>query len=209
MLSCRVVLDVPFQLVVFVSGLLAEALAAPGGVPLWVSGVLPGGTHDLTAARELVLPGARAYLEKLPFLADSGYEGAGAGVHVPVKKPARGELDIDTKTRNALLRSLRYQGERGFALMSQRWRALQHVMVSPTTIGDLAKAAVVLVTRGPLPSVPNEETGGPHPFRRDHRAVAHEKGQPRQPGAGTAGQPRGAPGHAFGSAWSQVPRISG
>ena len=59
--------------------------------------------------------------------------------------PARGELDIDTKTRNALLRSLRYQGERGFALMSQRWRALQHVMVSPTTIGDLAKAAVVLV----------------------------------------------------------------
>ena len=56
-----------------------------------------GGTHDLTAARELVLPGARAYLEKLPFLADSGYEGAGAGVHVPVKKPARGELDIDTK----------------------------------------------------------------------------------------------------------------
>ena len=38
-----------------------------------------------------------------------------AGVHVPVKKPARGELDVETKTRNALLR---YQGERGFALMS-------------------------------------------------------------------------------------------
>jgi len=30
-----------------------------------------------------------------------------------------------------------------------------------------------------LPSpVPNEEAGGPHPCRRDHRAVAHEKGQP-------------------------------
>jgi DDE superfamily endonuclease len=56
-----------------------------------------------------------------------------------------GELDIDTKTRNALLRSLRYQGERGFALMSQRWRVLQHVMVSPGTIGDIAKAALVLV----------------------------------------------------------------
>ena len=36
-----------------------QALAAPGGVPLWVSDVLPGSTHDLTAARELVLPGAR------------------------------------------------------------------------------------------------------------------------------------------------------
>ena len=35
-----------------------QALAAPGGVPLWVSEVLPGSTHDLTAARELVLPEA-------------------------------------------------------------------------------------------------------------------------------------------------------
>ena len=122
-----------------------QALAAPGGVPLWVSDVLPGSTHDVTAARELVLPGARPYLKDLPFLADSGYEGAGAGVLVPVKKPRRGDLDINTKTRNALLRSLRYQGERGFALMSQRWRVLQHVMVSPGTIGDLAKAALVLV----------------------------------------------------------------
>jgi DDE superfamily endonuclease len=121
-----------------------QALASPGGVPLWVSDVLPGSAHDLTAARGLVLPGARPYLKDLPILADSGYEGAGAGVHVPVKKPARGELDIDARTRNALLRSLRYQGERGFALMSQRWRVLQRVMVSPTTIGDIAKSALVL-----------------------------------------------------------------
>jgi hypothetical protein len=121
-----------------------QALAAPGGVPLWVSAALPGSTHDLTAARDLVLPQARPYLKNMPILADSGYEGAGAGVHVPVKKPARGELDIDTRTRNALLRSLRYQGERGFALMSQRWRVLQRVMVSPTTIGDIAKSVLVL-----------------------------------------------------------------
>jgi DDE superfamily endonuclease len=122
-----------------------QALAAPGGVPLWVSDVLPGSTHDLTAARELVLPEARPYLKDLPILADSGYEGAGAGVRIPVRKPARSELDTDTKTRNALLRSLRYQGERGFALMSQRWRALQRVMVSPSTIGDIAKSVLVLV----------------------------------------------------------------
>jgi DDE superfamily endonuclease len=122
-----------------------QALAAPGGIPLWVSDVLPGSTHDLTAARELVLPGARPCLTDLPILADSGYEGAGAGVLVPVKKPARGELDINTKTRNALLRSLRCQGERGFALMSQRWRALQRVMVSPSAIGDIARSVLVLV----------------------------------------------------------------
>jgi hypothetical protein len=131
-----------------------QALAAPGGVPLWVSDVLPGSTHDLTAARELVLPEARPYLRDLPFLADSGYEGAGAGVLVPVRKPARGELDVNTKTRNALLRSRRYQGERGFALMSQRWRALQRVMVSPTTIGDIAKSVLVLVQFEHKPRVP-------------------------------------------------------
>jgi hypothetical protein len=34
--------------------------------------------------------------------------------------------------------------ERGFALMSQRWRAIQHVSLSPTTIGDIVKSALVL-----------------------------------------------------------------
>ena len=59
-----------------------------------------------------------------------------------MKKPARGELDPDTKTRDALLR---YQGERGFALMSQRWRTLPRVMLSPGKIGDITKSALVLV----------------------------------------------------------------
>jgi hypothetical protein len=123
---------------------LVQGLIAPSGIPLWVSDALPGSTHDITAAREQVLPGLRPYLTRLPALADNGYEGAGAGVHVPVKKPVKGELDADTKTRNILLRGLRYQGERGFALMSQRWQILKHVTVSPTTIGDIAKAALVL-----------------------------------------------------------------
>jgi hypothetical protein len=103
-----------------------QALFTPGGIPLWVSGVLPGGVHDITAARELVLAILRPFLKDLPVLADSGYEGAGCGVHVPVKNPAGGrELDLDNRTRNALLRSLRCLGERGFALMSKRWRTLQ------------------------------------------------------------------------------------
>jgi hypothetical protein len=32
-----------------------QALFTPGSIPLWVSAVLPGGVHDITAARELVL----------------------------------------------------------------------------------------------------------------------------------------------------------
>ncbi len=123
-----------------------QALFGPGGIPLWVSPVLPGGVHDITAAREHVLAVLRPFLKNLPVLADSGYEGAGHGVHIPVKKPAGGrELDLDTRTRNALLRSLRCLGERGFALLSQRWQALQRVMLSPGKIGDIARAAPVLV----------------------------------------------------------------
>jgi DDE superfamily endonuclease len=79
-------------------------------------------------------------------LADPGYEGAGHGVHVPVKKPAGSkELDIDTRARNALLRPVRCLGERGFALLTQRWRTLQRVTGSPGEFGPIARAALVLV----------------------------------------------------------------
>jgi hypothetical protein len=123
-----------------------QALFTPSGIPLRVSPVLPGGVHDITAAREHVLAILRPFLKDMPALAGSGYEGAGCGIHVPVKRPAGGgELDLNTRTRNALLCSLRCLGERGFALMSQRWRTLQRVMLSPGKIGDIAQAALVLV----------------------------------------------------------------
>ncbi len=123
-----------------------QAIFTPEGIPLWVSDVLPGNTHDLAAARELVLGILRPYLKDLPVLADGGYEGAGHGVHTPVKRPSgTQELDPDTRTRNALLRSVRCLGERGFALLTQRWTTLQNVTASPSRIGDIAKAALVLV----------------------------------------------------------------
>jgi hypothetical protein len=56
----------------------------------------------------------------------------------------RRELDINTRTRNALLRSLRCLCERGFALFTGRWRTLQHITASPGRIGDIAQAAFVL-----------------------------------------------------------------
>jgi hypothetical protein len=125
-----------------------QALFAPDGFPLWISHVEPGSTHDLTAAREHLLAAlyAAAGQNGLPTLADSGYEGAGRGVYTPVKHPTDGQvLDIDTRTYNMLLRSLRCLGERGFALLTQRWRTLQHITASPSKIGDIAKAALVLV----------------------------------------------------------------
>ena len=123
-----------------------QALFYPGGLPMWVSGVLPGNVHDLAAARETALPVLRDYTDKMPGLADCGYEGAGHGMLTPVKKP-KGvkELDINTRTRNMLLSSARCLGERGFALLSQRWKTLQHVTASPSEIGPIARAALVLV----------------------------------------------------------------
>lgn len=124
-----------------------QALMAPNGFPLWVSGVEPGSVHDLTAAREHVLGAlywAASQLD-LPTLADNGYDGAGIGVFTPVKQPADGQvLDVDTRAYNAVLRGLRCLGERGFAVLTGRWRALRHFTTSPRKIGAIVKAALVL-----------------------------------------------------------------
>jgi DDE superfamily endonuclease len=122
-----------------------QAVIAPDGFPLWVSPAEPGSVHDITAARIHALPALYRAAAELPTLADPGYDGAGVGIHIPVRQPADGrELDIDTRTRNALQRSLRCLGERGFALLTQRWHTLQHITASPSRIGDIARAALVL-----------------------------------------------------------------
>jgi hypothetical protein len=123
-----------------------QAVLAPDGFPLWISPVEPGSVHDLTSARLHALPALyRAAAAGLPTLADPGYDGAGIGIHIPVKQPTGGrDLDINTRTRNAIQRSLRCLGERGFALLTGRWRTLQHITASPSKIGDIARAALVL-----------------------------------------------------------------
>jgi hypothetical protein len=134
-LSYGVMLDVPVQLVVFITA--ASRYGSRRSCPA-------ASTTSPPPASMLAI--LRPYLKDLPVLADSGYEGAGHGGRVPVRKPAGGgELDLDTRTRNALLRSLRCLGERGFALLSQRWQTPQRVMLSPGKIGDIGQAALVLV----------------------------------------------------------------
>jgi hypothetical protein len=123
-----------------------QALSAPGGLPLWIAEVEPGSVHDLTAARAHVLGALYAAAARgLPTLADSGYDGAGIGIHTPIRRPEGNQiLSPDNRTYNRLLRTLRCLGERGFALLKGRWRTLQHITVSPSGIGDIARAALVL-----------------------------------------------------------------
>jgi len=123
-----------------------QAVIAPDGFPLWVSEVQPGSVHDITAARAHALPALyHAAATGLPTLADSGYEEAGIGILIPVKQPSGGrQPDLNARTRNAIQRSLRCLGEPGFALLTGRWRTLQHITASPSKIGSIARAALVL-----------------------------------------------------------------
>jgi DDE superfamily endonuclease len=123
-----------------------QAVMRPDGLPLWAGPAEPGSVHDLTAARRHALPALyRAAALGMPTLADLGYEGAGIGVLTPVKRPAGNQdLDIGNRTRNALLRDLRCRGERGFALLTQRWAALQHITANPDRTTEITRAALVL-----------------------------------------------------------------
>jgi hypothetical protein len=125
-----------------------QAVMRPDGQPIWTSEVLPGHLHDMTCARATGVLGALYWSASqldLPALADSGYDGAGQGMHTPIKQPAGGQvLAPDNQTYNSLLRSARCRGERGFALLTGRWRALQRITASPSRIGDYVKAALVL-----------------------------------------------------------------
>jgi DDE superfamily endonuclease len=132
-------------------GALVQAVMLPGGLPLWAGPAEPGSVHDITAARACALPALyRAAARGLPCLADSGYQGAGIGILTPVKNAvkkrgtAKRELDDNELTRNLLLRGLRCQGERGFALLTRRWAALQHVTASPSRTTEITRAALVL-----------------------------------------------------------------
>ncbi len=125
-----------------------QAIMLPNGLPIWTADVIPGHVHDLTCAQTLgvtaALNWAAAELD-LPTLADSGYEGAGHGIKTPTKQPAEGKpLAVANRAVNRLLRGLRWQGERGFAILVGRWKTLRHHTISPRRIGDVVAAPVHL-----------------------------------------------------------------
>ncbi|MHC5905581.1 hypothetical protein ACVNF4_17015 [Streptomyces sp. S6] len=100
-----------------------QFLSAPDGAPLWVSDAEPGPTPDITAAR----------IHALPAL----YKAAAKGRSEQV-------LHIDTRTTNSLIRGVRALGERTAAELKERRRALKHVTIGPSRIGDITRAALVL-----------------------------------------------------------------
>jgi hypothetical protein len=117
------------------------------GFPLWCSDVSPGGSHDLTAAREhgAVAALCAAAAKGLPCLADKGYCPAGIGIHTPIKNPPGDQvLETDNRCYNSLLTRLRCPGERAASMLLTRWKALRRITLCPRRIGDITKAALVL-----------------------------------------------------------------
>lgn len=103
-------------------GAAVQTVAAPDGELLWVSGVLPGRTVDIRAARRFKI--AEKVLEFLGLLADLGYVGLHPDVITGFKRK-RGEKALPENKReaNRLQAALRCRGERANAQLKQ-WRVL-------------------------------------------------------------------------------------
>ncbi len=70
--------------------------------------------YDLTAARIHALPALyQAAAAGLPVLADPGYDGAGIGIHIPVREPADGGAGNNGAGNRVKLSSLLNTADRG------------------------------------------------------------------------------------------------
>jgi hypothetical protein len=66
-------------------------------------------------------------------------------VLTPVPQRADGNpLHVNARTYNKLLRGLRCLGERGFAVLTERWKVLEHITLSPRRITQIARAALAI-----------------------------------------------------------------
>jgi hypothetical protein len=103
-------------------GAAVQTVAAPDGELLWVSGVLPGRTVDITAARRFKI--AEKVVAFLGLLADLGYIGLHPQVATGYRRK-RGEksLPAGRKAANRVHASLRCIGERGNAQL-KCWKVL-------------------------------------------------------------------------------------
>jgi hypothetical protein len=125
-----------------------QVLTAPDGWPLWTSDVRPGREHDTTCLRahSEVLPLITEWVDaERAALGDLGYEGEADTITVPIKKPQGGRLTDEQKTRNRAHNGKRAQGERGNSLLKMTFKALRNVSLNPWDIGDIVRAALVLL----------------------------------------------------------------
>jgi hypothetical protein len=123
-------------------GVNLQVIASPDGTILWVSGELPGSTHDTAAARiwQILTALEQAGLIALGDKGYHGYDQTRERVITPYKGKNKPESQKDANRAHARLRG---PGERANAQLKY-WRILHKVRVSPRRVGRLAKAIHVL-----------------------------------------------------------------
>jgi DDE superfamily endonuclease len=126
-----------------------QVLSHPDGFPAWVSDVRPGREHDTTCAKKAagLLPALEFYEteHQIPTLTDLGYVSLSYAIRHPHKKPKGAELTERQTTYNKVFRAVHAPAERANALLKETFAALQRVSLSPTRIGAIVKAALVLL----------------------------------------------------------------
>ena len=136
-----------------------QVLSHPDGFPCWTSDARPGREHDTTCAKKApdLLPALELYEteHQMPTLTDLGYIGLSPAIRHPHKKPKGGKLTEEQATYNTVIRAVHAPAERANALLKETFAALQTISLSPTRIGAITKAALVLLHLEhdrPLPS---------------------------------------------------------
>ena len=127
-------------------GVNLQVIASPDGTILWVSGQLPGSTHDTAAARiwKILAALAQAGLIALGDKGYHGYDQTGQRVITPYKGKNKPESQKDANRAHARLRG---PGERANAQL-KTWRILRKLRCCPRRTGRLAKAIHVLQNYG-------------------------------------------------------------
>ncbi|MFJ1733277.1 transposase family protein [Streptomyces sp. NPDC088254] len=123
-------------------GVNVQVVADPAGNLLWISPVLPGRTHDLTAARthRIIRICER---QGVPVLADRAYMGAGPWVTTPIRRPPGRDLTLTQRTVNRALSAARAPVERGVARLKS-WRIFRRARCSPNRMSSIAAAVLTL-----------------------------------------------------------------
>jgi hypothetical protein len=120
-------------------GINLQALTDEQGSLLWISTALPGGVHDLTAARHHGVIAA-ATDHGVHLWADKAYIGEAPTVLTAVKGK---DLPDALQRWNRRHAQRRARGERGFATLKS-WQILHRVRGDLTQVGAIAQAILVI-----------------------------------------------------------------
>ncbi|WP_432021371.1 transposase family protein [Streptomyces sp. 1222.5] len=124
-------------------GVNLQVITAEEGKLLWLSPALPGGTHDVKAAREHDIIDTCAQLD-IEILADKGYQGAGGTIITPIRRRPGTELPDKHKKSNKVHAGLRAPIERTISRIKQ-WRIFRHARISPNRLTSAAAAILTLM----------------------------------------------------------------